>query len=118
MPLALRLWRQPILEKCSHEAKTKDWQGAMRRLDGAEGILVPPFWLISIRAVIGVVTPYGDLDVSRLGRHWQPLEARIAEFNHYLRGLGLILNDSVQICTIDGIPFIHDFSDLENLAIQ
>ena len=91
MPLALRLWRQPILEKCSHEAKTKDWQGAMRRLDGAEGILVPPFWLISIRAVIGVVTPYGDLDVSRLGRHWQPLEACIAEFQSLFEGLGLDL---------------------------
>lgn len=74
--------------------------------------LIPPFeyWLTDDR--LAIVTPMGVSGTNSVARHWLPIDTEVAQLDKGLKTLGLTIDDIIQIANYDGIPFIHDLSDL------
>lgn len=96
------------------------WAGELLRnlqhLNRHSIALIPPmrpFWQDDMTFV--VVMPYGDGDASLCLREFQPLDQLIKNTLQVLEKNSFCLGDVAQVRTWQGIPFIHDFSELERI---
>lgn len=94
---------QPTREHWLNTMTTLHRHAANRQLP-----LIPPFELLNLRGQVGLVLPFGKV----LRSDSPAMEAAANDLNQLLAGLGLRLNDHLQLAMWQGEIFIHDFSDL------
>jgi|GEM_PF-1645743 len=93
------------------------WRQAMKTLKSQRLELMPPHELLMVHdQCVALVTPYGESSSSAVKPNWMPLDkfeqitlAKIAQN-------GFIMRDGLQIRCCQGIPFIHDWSDLDYIV--
>jgi hypothetical protein len=93
------------------------WRQAMKTVKAQKLELMPPHEILTISdQCTALVTPYGESARTGAKSTWLPLEkfeqltiAKIAQS-------GLIMRDGLQIRCMQGIPFIHDWSDLDYIV--
>ena len=91
------------------------WAQCMSRVQGQDIPLLPPFEILLVQGVYGVVMPYAEVVkgveyLERLG-----LRGLEGPFRQRLRDLGLKLSDVLQLGLIAGSLFSIDWSDLGTL---
>ena len=94
------------------------WQTMMKLKKCSSTIpLIPPFHLLHHNKLRGIwTTLYGRLPSrSQPALHWQPLPDQIVRTQSLLAQNGFVIEDMIQIRCWNGIPFIHDLSDLKSV---
>lgn len=105
-------------ESLEAERSLKQWVKRMRTLSGIsnEAIpLIPPFSCLLGTQTVAWVTPFAEGEEQHAKAHWFPISEQIKKMQNQLRKNRLLIEDHLQIRTWQGIPFIHDLSDLINI---
>ena len=100
------------------ERSLKQWYKRMRTLSrlSKEAIpLIPPISCILGTQTVAWVSPFAEGEEQDAKPYWNPLSVQIEKMQMQLRKKGLVIEDHLQIRTWQGIPFIHDLSDLLNI---
>ena len=87
------------------------WLKLLQKLKKLENYLIPPFEISSYKEGFSLIMPFGI--EGQFSEHWLPICNEIENLEDNLKQNKLILNDSIQMKSWNGIPFIHDFSDLD-----
>lgn len=97
------------------ERLLKQWLQRMKALSKLtkEAIpLIPPISSIVSKQSVAWLSPYAEGAQELAKPHWFPLSEQITKMQNMLYKKGLVIEDHIQIRTWQGIPFIHDLSDL------
>ena len=102
-------------ESFEAERSLKQWLKRLQTLSklNKQAIpLIPPVSGILGKQTVAWVSPFAEGAQEDAKTHWLPLRRQIEKMQNVLRKNGLIIEDLLQIRTWQGIPFIHDLSDL------
>ena len=100
----------------AHSPGVRRWAQNLLTLAAAPPPLAPPMEVVWADQAVGLVMPFGADGHAAAAPHWQPIGGAIENFETHLRGLGMALQDMVQIRVWEGIPFVVDFSDLKSIG--
>ena len=102
-------------ESFEAERSLKQWLMRMRTLSKLNKVaipLIPPLSCIMGKQTVAWVSPFAEGEEDEVKSYWLPLSEQINKMQGILRRNGLTIEDRIQIRTWQGIPFIHDLSDL------
>jgi len=102
---------------CSDPHQLSKWLRCLERLRHQPIELIAPFAVLQEDERVALVCPYGDGEAAGAQPHWLPLDVLKATFVQQLAKEGLMIADYLQLRCWQGVPFLADMSDLNELKI-
>ncbi len=113
-PIVISVAKSSFLER-ERGMGCRRWLEAMQDLQSLRAPLIPPFRIFRAThsSDLALVTPFGEGSAESCHPRWHPISHWVEITKAILAHSSLQIDDVFQLRSQNGVPFIHDFSDLK-----